>query len=184
LCGVHSSTKNVLWSLKEAVFACSKNPHQELQRKYTKAVVAQWKACKAEERARIVEEQAAANAEKQAREQEAQRCRRQELAALLAQRRAENAKAQCAELHTYANARMPQLQHSNQPSRVGSQKGEACRPLTAEKRQALAERNRKHIEHRAAALEAVKQQQNRRANLQAKLCRKVWASLSDSNTAM
>lgn len=163
---------------------CGRNEQQALQRRYTKAVVAQWKACKAEERARASEEKAVAEAEKQARERESHRKRQQELAALLAQRRAENAQAQRTESKIYENTGMLQTQ----PNKGGSQKGGADRPLTAEKRQALAERNRKHVENRAAAVQAVKEQHTRRANVQAKLCsrvRKPWCqSLSCGDSAV
>ena len=147
---------------------------EALQRRYTKAVVAQWKACKAEEKARVSEQNAAAKAEKQVREREAHRKRQQELAAMLAQRRAATAQAHCAELHIYETTGMLQPQYHKNPRKGGSQKGRASRPLTAEKRQALAERNRKHIENRAAAVQAVKEQQARRANVQARLCTRVW----------
>ena len=170
----HSARRTTLGAgLCEAHFACDRDEQQALQRRYTKAVVAQWKACKAEEKARVSEQKAAAKAEKQARERDAHRKRQQELAAALAQRRAETAQAQCAELNAYDDTGMLQSQYQERPTKSGPQKGGASRPLTAEKRQALAERNRKHLENRAAAVQAVKEQQTRRANVQAKLCSKV-----------
>lgn len=85
----------------------------------------------------------------------------------MANRRAEQAQVQFTEMHGNEKADVLQRKQRKQSSQGGG------RPLTAEKRQALAERNRKHIENRAAALQAVKEQQTRRANVQSKICSKV-----------
>jgi hypothetical protein len=110
-----------------------------LHRRYTKAVVAEWKACKAEEKARAAEAKAAAKAAAQAKEQQMRQEKKQELEELRARKRAEHAVLHCAEVD---EDRMPlgslhagSHKIGGRPSSCGSRPS-SSRPLTAEKQSA------------------------------------------------
>jgi hypothetical protein len=134
---------------------CLSRPQSQALREHTKAVIEEWKACKAEEQRAAQEAKAAAQEETKHREQAQQAQRKKALLQAQEQRQREAV--------------------SSAPHDVSlSQRSELQKPrLTASVRHALQERNERHLDRRRAAVQAQHQKQTQRERAQAKLLSKV-----------
>lgn len=159
--------------------------HEEVERSYRKAVIAEWKACKKQEAEEARRAREGAKKAKAAQESARRSARQQEIAAQREARRAAEAEevfraarqAQHAAPDTLlAKARSwtAGREHvGTGPGANGQAAASGLRPLTAEKKLVLQERNKQLLEKRAAAVQAKKEQQSMRAMRQAQMAAKV-----------
>eukprot|EP00892_Ulva_mutabilis_P007778 jgi/Ulvmu1/5372/UM022_0167.1 len=158
---------------------------EETERRYTKSVIAEWKACKEQEAAAARQAQEAAKRAKAAQEAAQRSARQHEIAAQREARRAKEAAA------------AERLARDAQAVHVGFHGGErgatpggraadtpARRPLTADKNRVLQERNRQMLERRAAAVQSRKEQQSMRAARQAQMAAKVHVTAIPDRTRL
>lgn len=172
---------NMHW---EAHANCCRGKRQDVERKYTKAVIAEWRKCKEQEAEEAQRAQEAAKKAKAAEEAARRSARQQEIAAQREERRAAEAAA-AAGLAEAAQLAPVDLQAGGwlrvadgcraaaQGRTHGPSAAARSRPVTAEKKRVLQERNRQLLERRAAAVQAKKEQQSLRAERQAQMAAKV-----------
>lgn len=157
---------------------------EEVERKYTKAVIAEWRACKQQEAEEVRKAREAEKRAKAAREAARRSARQQEIAAQREARRvaeaaeAERAAQQAQHTATGCNgSAWPWTADAVRAGCGGSSNGQAAtarkRPLTAAKKRVLQERTRQLLQRRAAVVQAKKEQQSLREMRQAQMAAKV-----------
>ena len=148
--------RGVVWSLRRPPHSAIQGYRQarsQEERRYKKAMLAEWKASKAEAERAAAASAAAAKAAKHANEVAAREARQRDIAEAMRLRRAQQAeeRQRAAEAPKPLVAALP------------------ARPMTAEKRAALQERSSQLLERRKAAVYAKQAQAQERGKAQQKL---------------